>query len=69
MIEEFQERTKEIIFKQEGLEEGWIELKNQISRCTVSEKVRIKERIIGIRNTPERREKLEKRTENGEKER
>ena len=45
-IEEFQNRTKEIVFKQEGLE-GWIKLKNQISRCTVIKKVKIKERIIG----------------------
>ena len=46
-IEEFQNRTKAIVFKLEGLEKGWIKLKNQISRCTETEKIKIKERIIG----------------------
>ena len=40
-IKDFQNRTKE------GLEGGWTELKNRISRCTVTKKVKIKEITIG----------------------
>ena len=47
-IEEFQNRTKEIVFKHETLEKRWMELKNQISGCTVTEKVKIKEGVIGL---------------------
>ena len=63
----------EIVFKQEVLDEGWIELKNQISRCTVTEKINIKKRIVCQKfwwdwNALERREKLGKRMGNGGKE-
>jgi len=37
-----------MIFKEEGLEEMWIELKNQILICIVTGKVKIKERKIGF---------------------
>ena len=46
-VEEFQNRTKNIVFEQEGLEGGWAELKNQISRCRVTKKIKIKEKTIG----------------------
>ena len=46
-MEEFQNMTKEIVFKQERLEEGWIELRDQISRCTLTDKVKMKNKIIG----------------------
>ena len=42
-IEELQNTTKEIVFKQEG----WIEMENQMLRCTVTEKVKVKLRIKG----------------------